>query len=427
MQNMLEQVKNKYSKIKINYYSDRIITLILILIVSFCYLKFSLKDKISFIYLCSLIWYIVILFYMIKVRIFSGTGLYIIYMLFFVQSGILMQKLYFTFDIGVIFIITIYNIVAPGLVFVFSKFRNVRTVNLKVIKISSTWVTLLFLCGFISILLYFVSVGSIPIFAEDAENFRVQALAGKAFLVVIASNCFMVSIVMTEKASIRYLRMVTAVAMLLGTGFRSSAFLIILIVFLTFGVGEKKKIIAKGITVSLILCLMYSAVGILRSGISWNWSSLYKPMLWRFYVNTNNFNSVYTLFPLKQLQYGKTLINDLSVILPGAQDTYMTKLKDILNIQFSGGSLTPSIFGEGYYNWGWAGAILWPLFVLGMVILLDTYNRKHVDAKIYYAISCVLTGPTTSCLMPSILNTILPLLLVYYALMYLSRHYKLKF
>lgn len=421
----IESPKVSSIKIQINYYSDKLIMLILILIMVFCYLKLSLKDTMSFVYLLTLIWYIVNIFCFIKVRIFSGLGLYILDMLFFVQSGVLMQGIYFTFDKEVTKAIIIYNILAPCLVFFVSKFKSVHVVGLKKIKVSSMWVTLLFLCGCTSIILYFFTVGTIPILATDAENFRVQALSGKAFLVVIASNCFSVAVLMTEKKVTRYFRTIISIIFLLGTGFRSSAFSIILIFFLTYWVGEKRKIVFRGILIGTILSLMYSIIGVFRSGAKWSLLTLYKPMLWRFYVNTNNFNSVYTLFPVNQFQYGKTLLNDFLVILPGPQDTYMTKLKDILDIQFSGGSLTPSVFGEGYYNWGYAGAIMWPLFLLMFVMILDNYNRKHMDVRIYYALSCGLMGISISCLMPTILNTYLPLLLVYYTLIYVSKNFKL--
>lgn len=413
------------NRIRINWKSDTVVAALLICAVLFCYFEFSVKSILIDLYILSLFWYIFLLFYVVKIRVFSGIGLYVIYLFCFVQSGILMQDVYFSFHNNVVYAILLYNFISPFLVMLFPYLNLLKRKELKQCFISEQWTMLLFLTGVVSIFIFFVWVGTIPLFADDAENFRVQALAGKGFLVIIAATCFKISILVTSDRFLRLVRTIFGVALLLGTGYRSQALEIVLVVFLTYWIGVGKKYIINGGLIVILLGGAYSLVGVVRSGMSWSWSGLYKPALWRLYVNTNNFNTIYELFPRSQFQYGRSFLNDLSVVLPGAQTTFMTQLKDIMGVYFDGGSLTPSVFGEGYYNWGMLGAILWPMVVLFVVMLIDIFNKKFVDSRGYYVISFALVGFSTTSFVPVLVNAYIPLILVYFTLAFFSKKYRL--
>ncbi len=422
----LEDVEcNYYCKenIKINFISDRIVTFFLSMIVVWCYVNYSTRDILSFCYAGSLVYFLCFVFVLIKVRVFSGLGLYIVYMFSFVQIGILMQGLYFRFDKSIIHIILIYNFLAPLILLCVQYIKRVERIKLNDMHISQFWVTILFYFGSAINVLYFSLVGVIPLFADDAENFRVEAMAGRGFLIIIAATTIKIAIVLTLNNKKRLSRMVIGCMLLLGTGFRSQALEIILILFLTYWIGKSKRYLLKGSVIIMFLSALYALVGVTRAGISWSWNKLYLPVIWRFYVNTYNFNTIYKLFPKDMIQYGRAFFNDIKVILPGAQTTFMLQLKNIMHISFSGGSLTPSVFGEGYYNFGVVGAIVWPLVVLLFVHYIDEFNRKHIDSRIYYVLSFALVGLSTTSFIPVILNAYFPQLLVFLFIRYLSKKY----
>ncbi len=417
-------------KIRINSHSDKVIIWGLVFVSCWLYFNLSNKDMTDFIYLCSLLWYLIVLLYICRIRIFSGLGIYICYFFCYVQSGMLMQGYYSyhtVFDIRTILAVIIYNIVSPFFLLFVLPFLKVKTTEIKMYEIKSEWIISLFLTGVFSMLVYYISVGAIPLFVEDAENFRVQAMAGRGFLVVIASISFEVSLVLSKKNSHRSMILIIGIAMLIGTGYRSSALTLMLLWFLVFWVGKGKKFLFQGVLMLVVLCFFYALTGVIRNGVGWRVSKLYTVVLWRFYVNTSNIDVIVKNYPTDKFQYGLTLLNDISVILPGAQQTYMTKIKAIMNYQFSGGSLTPTPFGEGYYNWGIMGMILWPIVTLVFVAYLDNFNKNKFAGGMYFLVSFGLTGLATSSFIPPLVNVYIPAMLVYIVLKYINSHYGLKF
>lgn len=405
----------------INSRSDRIIALTLIASAFGSYYYLSNKTTIELIYLCSTIWFLAAMFFILKVKVFSGIGLYTLYLYCFTQAGFLFQKYYFTFKDETITIVMIYNIVAPLVLMVFYRFFRVKTAILVRRKISQTWVTLLFFVGVASILMFFLSVGRIPLLANDAENFRVQAVSGRGFLVIIADSCIEIAIMLTDNERKRTMRVMLGVLLMLGTGYRSQALTILLMVFITYWIGKGKKYIFRAGLMVLGLGAFYSLLGVFRSGGTWRLQTLYMPALWRLYVNANNFDTIVKAFPREAYLYGRSILMDLAIVLPGAQKSFMLQLKDMLGMTYSGGSFTPGVFGEAYANFGFVGSIIWPLAVLLLVAFLDKAIRHKIDGRVYFVLAfCI--GPATSSFGSSYLMGFIPKLLVYLTVVYLSRH-----
>ena len=331
-----------------------------------------------------------------------------------------MQKYYFAFKEETVQIISLYNMFAPLVLFLFFKYTYTRNGVLQQKKINSTWVDLLFFVGVFANLLFFVTARGIPLFANDAENFRVEAVSGRGFLVVIADSCFEISVLLTEKDNKRNIRTFLAVLLLLGTGYRSQALTIILLVFITYWIGKGRRYVASATVVVVVLGALYSLVGVTRSGIGWRWQTLYMPAVWRLYVNSNNFNQIVQSFPKDKLLYGSSFLMDLSILLPGAQKSFMLQLKEMLGLVYAGGSFTPGVFGEAYADFGRVGAVIWPLMMLVIILFIDKYLRKRVDGHVYYVLAFCLAGPSTSSFLSSMLMGFLPKLLVYFTLEYLS-------
>lgn len=411
--NLKLRLKDKEKHI-INASEDGVITVALLMMEVLLLIFFSDKSWLSYFYFFSIVYFIVMVFYVIKIKIFTGIGLQCTYMIFFVQSGVLMQKLYYGLNEDAVFILMAYNILAPFVLMLshpISKKKHNK--ELRRIDFKQSYVFIMFCVAVLSMLVFYFSAGFIPLFASDGENARVAAMAGRGKYVVVAANLFSFSILLTEGRMRRFYRLIIACVLLIGTGYRSSMLELLLLYFIVYGIGDKKKYFVKtGVTV-IGLCFCYAIFGVIRSGIEWNVYSLYKPVLWRFFVNTSNLSAIIEHFPVNQLTYGSSIIQDISVILPGAQETFMTSLKTIMNYQFAGGSLTPTIFGEGYYSWYFIGAILWPLIVLAFVCKVDRYCQKRVDGRVYYIFAYSLLGFTTSSVVPVLLNTFLPTLFIY--------------
>lgn len=412
----------KKSSLVINAKHDRIISVILMLLMIFCFGYTSSGSVLEFCYLCSLLWYLVGMFFFTRIRVFTGLGLYVIYMLFFVQSGPLLEGMYTQLSSEVILIMLVYNLLAPFIAFIFNRnpvkkgytpLRNKTYLQLNIYT--------LYGIGVLSILIYFRWVGRIPMFADDAENFRIQAQAGKGFLIIIAQTCLSVSVMLITNSKMRLICLCGAMFLLLGAGFRTPTFLLFVYYFLTFRIGRGKKFVIPGIIAVLFLVIVYGVTGALRSSNIWYFASIYKPIVWRFYVGSSNFDIIFQRFPNNSFQYGYSMINDLMVMLPGAQTTFMYQLKDIIGYQFDGGSLIPTVFGEGYYNWGIMGAIIWPHILLLMVMNMDKKVRHRCDGKVYYVFCFALSTFSANSLVPTLLNVIVPLTLVYGAVEMLNR------
>ena len=197
-----------------------------------------------------------------------------------------------------------------------------------------------------------------------------------------------------------------------------------MIAFLVLWVGEGKTYIVQAAILVALLCFVYAVIGVVRMGAYYGFGELVKSVLWRFYISIYNLGHIVERFPTDNFQYGRTLINDLLVVLPGSQTTYMMQLKDIINMQFDGGSLTPSIFGEGYYNWGWPGAIIWPNFIICMVAFLDYFNKSFFKGGLYYVVAYALVGLSVSGLIPSMTNVYIPAFLVYVVMSFVNKYWR---
>ena len=293
----------------VNVSGDRVITLSLIIMELLLLFNFSYKDQLSFLYFISLIFYIFVVFFVLKIKVLTGVGLQCVYMLFFVQSGVLMQGLYYSLKKNAVLILMAYNFLAPVVMALLNPLsKHKKNKELITIDFKVSYVRFLFFVAVASMLFFYMSVGYIPLFAADGENARVIAMAGRGKFVVIASNLFIFSLLLTENGTLRKFRLFIAAALLIGTGYRSSMLELFLLYFIVYGIGHSKKFVFRAIIVVGSLCFFYALFGVIRSGIKWNIATLYKPVLWRFFVNTSNLSAVIERFPVRRLSYGASLL-----------------------------------------------------------------------------------------------------------------------
>lgn len=395
-------------------YDNKIINILIVLTV-ILYLQ-NINNLILLIYTLSLLWYFIGVFKIGNTPIFSMTGLYSIYMYVFVQIGIYFQeyfKIYLNKNVTII--IMIYNIIFPIILILWKNIMHFgKNKEFKTIKTENISNRILFIMGICIFGIFFIRAGGLILFMNDAENARISAVAGSGFLVVLGTQFLNISTLTEKRKKVRIIYLITSIIIMFGTGFRSQALYLIAMYYIIYNINTNKASIIKIMIITLIISLLYAYIGVIRSGLeNWTLLGLYKPVIWRMFVNTSNFSDILNLYPDTLFTLGSSYINDLLTLLPGPQDTYILKLKSILNIQFSGGSLTPSIFGEGYYNFGLVGSLVIPILVGVIILKIDYFSRRYLSIDIYLIASFLMVGISTTGVMPVLLYSILPLICVY--------------
>ena len=395
-------------------YDNKIINILIILTIILYMPNFNKLVLLP--YTLSILFYLIGIFKLGNTPIFSMMGLYSVYMYIFVQIGVYFQEyfdIYLNYKVIVIimmynFIFTIALIVWKKIMY-FNKYTYFNT--LKLDPISNR---ILFIIGICIFGVFFFKSGGLILFMNDAENARINAVAGSGFLVVLGTQFLNIATLIEKKEKIRTIYLIISIILMFGTGFRSQALYLIAMYYIIYYINTNKASIAKMFGIVMIISFLYAYIGVVRSGLkNWTLLSLYKPVIWRMFVNTSNFSDVLNLYPESLFTVGKSYINDLLTVLPGPQETYILKLKDILNIQFDGGSLTPSIFGESYYNFGLVGAVVIPILIGIIILTIDYFSRRYLSTEIYLIASFLMVGISTTGIMPVLLYSILPLILVY--------------
>lgn len=395
-------------------YDNKIINILIILTI-ILYLQ-NLKNVTLLIYTVSLLVYFICIFKIGKTPVFSMMGLYSLYMYIFVQIGVYFQE-YFNIYLNykVIIIMMLYNFIFPILLIIWKKIMYLdKSKKFKVLRKNAIANKVLFIIGICIFGIFFFKAGGFIIFMDDAENARINAVAGSGFLVVLGTQFLNIATLTEKKEKVRITYLIISIIFMFGTGFRSQALYLIAIYYIIYHINTNKASVFKMIIIATIISFLYSYIGVIRSGLQdWTFLGLYKPVIWRMFVNTSNFSDILNLYPENLFTVGGSYINDLLTVLPGPQETYILKLKDILNIQFNGGSLTPSIFGEGYYNFGLLGAVIIPILIGIIILTIDYVSRNYLSIEIYLIASFLMVGISTTGLMPVLLYSMLPLTIVY--------------
>ena len=181
---------------------------------------------------------------------------------------------------------------------------------------------------------------------------------------------------------------------ILTMGFRSRLITLLILMILIYNKYHKikvKKTIALGIALVSLVC----ALGVMRdlmSGIE-N-SSFLKTMINLFQNGAINIHYIINEFPKSTpYQYGNTLLINLKMLMPGPDIDYTLWLKDVLDLSFAGGGVTPTILGDFYINFGYIGVIL-GFAILGIIVnvLELEYNKSQNTYFPAFLIWCLLTS-----------------------------------
>lgn len=281
---------------------------------------------------------------------------------------------------------------------------------------------IVFLLGVIIFLYFTYKTGGIIIFADEVENSRIEKRKGAgminllfiAFIIYSYLVCF---INYNLSRGIKVLLFLIAGFSLLSFGSRAPFIKLILAMFLLYGIFRQKKFSIK--TFAIIATIALSIVVVLGSlrtnqaeGIDFLRILRFRAG-WRPYVNIQNLQRIYDFFP-EQHNYmlGYSYLLELKIFLPGNNPNFGTYLKDVMDWQFEGGSITPTFLGVGYLNFGKSAFIIYPLIfgfvfnsIYQVLCLKNLINNTKVIFLILFSIG--ISGSLSTGLFPAfIANTI---------------------
>ncbi|HWR83513.1 MAG TPA: O-antigen polymerase [Candidatus Deferrimicrobium sp.] len=227
--------------------------------------------------------------------------------------------------------------------------------------------TMFFVVGATIAVMYFLSVGTVPFLADDAEDFRVEARMGKGFMVLLAIAFLKYSVFTIAVLKARQSRGVVtlvpylcaAFVLALGIGNRAPALEIVLFAVLIVYAARNVSPPVATLTLAAVIGLTAMAfLGILRRGLDLSSTMMLLQAAWRPFANIQNLQWIYDAFPDNiAYLYGFGYLIDVAVVLPGYSPNFGTWFKEQVGLDFSGGSVTVSYLGESYANFGWIGVV----------------------------------------------------------------------
>lgn len=290
--------------------------------------------------------------------------------------------------------------------------------------IRSAWI--LYIAG-ISFWLFFIfKAGQIPIFSSEIENFRVQAREGMGYITILSITFITYSGLYLTISSKNILKTVCLLVissfLLLSFGNRAPMFNFLLFYLIILCIKHNIKVnLTKILPIAITGYLLLVLLGAYRMNVDADLSERFILTLgWRPFVGLQNLDTILNYF--NDFLYGKGYWIDLYVLAPGYQPNLGTWIKDMLQLEFDGGSVTISYLGDGFINFGIIGLILYPIIFPVLYIKLNNFfrriylkeNKIHLGhAILYINIAIGLAGAVTSGILSPVLYGIIPILLVY--------------
>ncbi|MDR2010305.1 MAG: oligosaccharide repeat unit polymerase [Bacteroidales bacterium] len=290
--------------------------------------------------------------------------------------------------------------------------------------IQATWI--LFIIGIVFWILFVLKAGQIPIFHSDIENFRIEARKGTGYIMTLSIVFILYSglylMLGIKKKIVILMIFLVASFILLSFGNREQMIRFILSYCVLLFIKYKIKI--NLIQISFFVIVIYFLV-VLLGAYRMNVDIPIKDKIlltigWRPYVNLQNLDILITNF--KDVLYGKGYLIDLFVLLPGYNPNLGTWIKETLQMEFDGGSLTITYLGDGFVNFGTLGLIVYPLLYTPFFLKLNKiFRTKYLKnntilpghAILFLNISISLGGTISSGILSPILYNVFPMYIVY--------------
>lgn len=292
-----------------------------------------------------------------------------------ISSNLLVINFGFLFYILGIYIYYIFH-KKKNTEFIYRRSRN-NTNNSKLILALA-----LYFLALISSIYYFrVNRG---VLSGNLEAGRVDAMSGNG-LILLLIKTFCISVPMLysqfENGKIKKIWFILlfsfSVVLSFVIGYKSYSFsIVIVVVFMSLWyhkINLGNLIFIAFLCLMIVLCLDF-----IRSTSSNEGFSFIARIRNYLTVGFSNYERVIYWFPKNtDFQYGRTILINFEMLLPGPDVDFTTWLKNTLQMDFSGGGVTPTIFGEFYINFSYLG-IYFGFFAVGYfsIVFSAMYKKK---------------------------------------------------
>ncbi|MDA9050985.1 hypothetical protein N9H61_00015 [Schleiferiaceae bacterium] len=270
---------------------------------------------------------------------------------------------------------------------------------------------------------YFFNAGGLVLFLEDSETLRINLSAGKGEFILLSTAVLYVDIFYRRAMRIFAFTLFVLVyfILIIGIGWRSPGMYFLIWAFLTRASTERSNVnikIRHGL-IGVFLLLFSSYIGLIRAGIP---VKKIGDLLWNirhlFIVNISNLEKVVEYTDRTFYRLGWTYLNDLSVSLPGLGTKFTgVNMKAWTNSHFEGETMTLTLPGELYLNFGLFGLVILVLFFPMFIRLSESYllaSGKDIHAFLWVALAIFLFRISTGGIMPILIFQLIPLLLIYF-------------
>lgn len=232
-------------------------------------------------------------------------------------------------------------------------------------------------------------------FSGDLESSRISATSNSGLILLISglnmlgnALLFDYCVKTGKKKKILIVSIVLYVFIYIIRGSRTPILRLFIIFALIY--NKKKKISIKTLLLLFsFIVLLIPTLQIVRSYLSGESITFIKTLFNNLQVGSVNFNYIYEKIPSEiPFQYGSTFLINIKMLLPGSDPDFTLWLKDVLGLSYAGGGLTPTIFGEGYINFGVIGGYV-EILVMGLISNVLTYNYKNKNEcfwSIYFSV-----------------------------------------
>lgn len=292
------------------------------------------------------------------------------------------------------------------------------------------------LAGFLIAINYIIDTGGLLFFKTDMENSRIIDRQGRGLQTLLSISFirfgFLISIFDNRSAFFKTILFILSCFFLISFGNRAAMLELSIMAFVLLCVY--KQIVVKIKYLAYIGAVVFSLLvlfGAMRAGSSYGLYELFVAQFgWRPFVNIQNLQWIIDFFPAEMEHlHGKSILIELKLFFPGSNPNFGSWLKEIMNLNFPGGSITTSHLGIAYINFGYAGALLFPFF-LGFLFqsIYILMIRSEANSKLKFVfmsmLSLALGGTLSSGLLSVLIMNVMFLcfvVLVYVCLTYLFR------
>lgn len=222
---------------------------------------------------------------------------------------------------------------------------------------------------------------------QNVDSNRVTAMSGNGVMIYISYAMLPATWILyychlnDRKVKNIWIYILIDILLLTLFGFRSRVIELVLMCVILRNDYQKIKI-KKLLKLGAVLILIAASLQVLRSITSNYQMGILKSLNNTLSVASINLIYIFNAFPKKiPFQNGYTYAINFLQLLPSHHLDVTMWLKNILNMRFSGGGMTPTVIGEFYINFGIAGIIIGMIGSGIFCRFLDNYYKKNSSRK----------------------------------------------